>query len=237
MTGAGSIRYGMTRSVIATGAQTDGWNGQSRRRVPRFLTQAQVDLTVLRSGVPDTVPGRSVNVCERGISAIVAGELVTGESVGVELQLPPLAEPLRTRALVRYQDRLRCGLEFVALSAEQRASIRDWAKGATAEKQTEAVTGHAMMQKERRRSCQRAPSGGESAKEEATAPGALCGFLGFLYWRDAAGVWWWRWNRAWEELEFGLKNSRRIRGKSARASPCGSDAEIAGSSGTAGLSR
>src|SRR5580693_464663 len=118
---------------MATDAQVRGWSGASRRRVPRFEMQAQLDVTVLRSGVPDTVPGRSVNVCERGMSAMLAGEVVPGESVGIELRLPPAADSLRTRAMVRYQDQLRCGLEFVGLSAEQRAAIREWAKESKAE--------------------------------------------------------------------------------------------------------
>src|SRR5882724_9228161 len=117
---------------MTAGTQVRGWAGPSRRRVPRFQLQAPLDVTVLRSGVPDTVPGRSVNVCERGIAAMMAGELLPGEAVGVEVRLPMAAESLRARAMVRYQDKLRCGLEFVGLSAEQRASIRDWAKDAKA---------------------------------------------------------------------------------------------------------
>src|SRR5579864_2811673 len=105
---------------MASEAQLRGWSGPSRRRVPRFPMQAVLDVTVLRSGIPDTVPGRAVNVCERGISAMLAQELVPGESVAIELQLSLGTTPLRTRAVVRYQDKLRCGLEFVALSAEQR---------------------------------------------------------------------------------------------------------------------
>ena len=61
------------------------------------------------------------------------GELVPGEAVGIEVHLPLVTDPLRTRAMVRYQDRLRCGLEFIGLSAEQRAAIRDWTKEAKAE--------------------------------------------------------------------------------------------------------
>ena len=101
--------------------------------MPRFQVRAPLDVTVLRSGIPDTVPGRSVNVCERGIAAMLAGELVPGEAVGIEVRLPLVADPLRTRAMVRYQDKLRCGLEFVGLPAEQRAAIREWAKEAKAE--------------------------------------------------------------------------------------------------------
>jgi TonB family protein len=195
---------------MAAGAQTEGWNGPSRRRVPRFLVQAQVDLTVLRSGVPDTVPGRSVNVCERGVAAIIAGELVPGESVGVELHLPPLAEPLRTRALVRYQDKLRCGLEFVALSAEQRASIRDWAKEAMAiaEETSVAVAANPAEQRENE------PKKGSDSRIGAKPPSRakrkrrgwwwLVGLLVLL----SAAIYWWRWNRGWEDLELGLRSAQ-----------------------------
>ena len=93
-----------------------------------FRCRRPLDVTVLRSGIPDTVPGRSVNVCERGIAAMLAEELVPGEAVAIEVQLSPVAAPLRTRAIVRYQDKLRSGLEFVGLSADQRAAIRNWAK-------------------------------------------------------------------------------------------------------------
>src|SRR5208283_2129494 len=122
---------------MAAGVQIRGWSGPSRRRVPRFQMQAPLDVTVLRSGIPDTVPGRAVDVCERGIAAMLAGELVPGETVGIEVKLPLVASPLRMRAMVRHQDRLRCGLEFLGLSVEQRTAIRDWAKGSKAEVETE----------------------------------------------------------------------------------------------------
>jgi TonB family protein len=112
--------------------QKPPWKGPTRRKVQRFQVQAPLDITVLRSGIPDTVPGRSVNVGEGGISGMMAGELMPGETVGLEVRLPHAPDPFRTRAMVRYQDKLRCGLEFVGLSAEQRASIRDWAKDAKA---------------------------------------------------------------------------------------------------------
>ena len=94
---------------------------------------AVLDVTVLRSGIPDTVPGRAVNVCERGIAAMLAQELVPGEAVAVEVQLTDATAPLRTRAIVRYQDKLCSGLEFMGLTANQRAAIRRWAKEAETE--------------------------------------------------------------------------------------------------------
>ena len=195
---------------MAAGAQTRGWRGPSRRRVPRFPVQAALDVTVLRSGIPDTVPGRSVNVCERGISAMLAGELVPGEAVGIEVHLPLVTDPLRTRAMVRYQDRLRCGLEFVGLSAEQRAAIREWAK----EAKVEAEVGVSPILPWRR------PGAGGGRDETSGSGGPRkpgkkrrgmwrAIFVGFLLFAVVgAAVFWWRWNRGWEELESGLKSSQ-----------------------------
>jgi TonB family protein len=171
--------------------------------------QAPVDLTVLRSGVPDTLPGRSVNVCERGVAAIVAGELVTGESVGLELQLPPLTEPLRTRAMVRYQDRLRCGLEFVSLSAEQRAVIREWAREAKAAAREPSVAAAVDATEKKGNELDSHTDAPIHQRRAANSKRNRRG----LWWRVAlliliigAGAWWWHWNRAWDELESGLKN-------------------------------
>ena len=188
--------------------------------MPRFMIQAPMDLTVLRSGVPDTLPGRSLNVCERGVAAIVAGELVAGESVGVELQLPPLAEPLRTRALVRYQDRLRCGLEFVALSAEQRASIRDWAKEAraTSDDLSVAVAANPMENNESdARKETNSPIGKGSSSKAKRKRRASWWLIAAAIIFGAAGVWWWRWNHAWQDLEFGVRSSQTSTAEKPRA--------------------
>jgi TonB family protein len=189
---------------MAAEAEARGWGGTPRRRVPRFQLQAPLDVTVLRSGIPDTVPGRSVNVCERGIGAVLAGELVPGEAVGVEVQLPLAQDSLRTRAMVRYQDKLRCGLEFVGLSAEQRAAIRDWAKEVKAEAEI-SLTPAAKFEKKG------AGGGGVGAGTLGGGPGTRkrrgMGWTVFLVLAAiAVAVFWWKWNRAWEELESGLKS-------------------------------
>src|ERR1700758_4452674 len=114
-------------------AETPERQHLSRRRRLRCRLQAPLDVTVLRSGIPDTLPGRSVNLGEGGIAAVLAGELLPGETVGVEILLPLTDDPLRARALVRHHDKLRSGLEFVGLSREQQAAIRDWAGEVKAE--------------------------------------------------------------------------------------------------------
>src|SRR5438552_13711918 len=106
--------------AAGAGAQSSGemgWDRPSRRRLPRYRVQAPLDVTVLRSGIPDTVPGRSVNLCERGIAAMLAGELSPGEAVGVEIRLSSAAAPLRTRAWWRLQHKLNCGRELLGSPA------------------------------------------------------------------------------------------------------------------------
>src|SRR6266446_8655512 len=105
---------------MSAGAQA-AWRDQpSRRRGMRYRVQAALDVTVLRSGIPDTLPGRLVNLGEGGVAAVLAGELLPGEAVGVEIRLPMASDPLRTRALVRHHDKLRAGMEFVGRSEERR---------------------------------------------------------------------------------------------------------------------
>jgi TonB family protein len=175
--------------------------------------QAPLDITVLRSGIPDTLPGRAVNVCERGISAMLAGELVTGEAVGIEVQLPQATTTLRTRAMVRYQDRLRCGLEFVGLSADQRGAIREWTKGSKAEIEIGA-TSEGATAPSRKEEIAAAASGKTSDEGSPRRPKRRRQhlsniFLGFMIFATIAALaFWWRWNRGWEELESGLKISR-----------------------------
>jgi len=91
-----------------------------RRAFLRHPIQVPLDLIVLRSGVPESIPGRCTDICEGGMGAIVAGELAAGQRVAVELRLPNVGVPVRARAVVRHQWQLHCGVEFVGLALEQR---------------------------------------------------------------------------------------------------------------------
>ncbi len=184
------------------------WSGASRRRVPRFQMQSPLDVTALRSGVPDTMPGRAVNVCERGIAVMLAGELLPGETVRVEVQLSGSSEPLRTMATVRYHDKLRCGLEFMAISPEQRSALRNWAKDARPETEiapTILSLNRVEIKQIQRRQAGDPPGGGPKKKRLPVA-----WIVVFLLAVIAAATSWWRWNRAWEKLESGLRSSRNI---------------------------
>ena len=200
---------------MAAGEQAQWRDLPSRRRGVRYRVQAPLDVTVLRSGIPDTLPGRSVNLGEGGVAAVVAGELLQGEVVGVEIRLPMVEDPLRTRALVRHQDRLRSGMEFVGLSLEQQAAIRDWAGAAKAELEpgvratisSEAVAGKGSE------------SGGPGEGQPPTRKRDGRGWV-FLLVSAAVllAVLWWRWNRGWEDLESNLqKNEKAIEVPQAQA--------------------
>lgn len=167
-------------------------------------------MTVLRSGIPDTLPGRSVNVCERGIAAVLSGELTPGERVGLELHLPSIGIPLRTRALVRHYDRLRCGMEFLGLTAAQQAAIRNWAELSGAPPVSDTGTEEAVADKgEEGVAANPDVSGPEDSKVGPPAmrnrrrrqpPWALLLIAAAVL----VAAFWWRWNRGWEELESGL---------------------------------
>jgi len=152
------------------------------------------------------VPGRSINLGERGIAVMLAGELVPGETVSVEVPLPLVAGMLRTRAMVRYHDNLRYGLEFVGLSAKQRAAIREWAKRASLETD---VAAPAASPSERgtlsaSRSNANAFGGGKARTKRLAAVWVV-----LLVLAAVVGVaLWWRWNRTWKELETGIKTEQ-----------------------------
>lgn len=112
--------------MTASRHPASGFSG-IRRRIPRYAVAVPVDITVLRSGAPASIPGRSLDLGEGGVAAVLAAELQLGEWVGVEFQLPNAGHSLQTKAVVRHHNQLRCGFEFLGLSQDQRSMIRRWA--------------------------------------------------------------------------------------------------------------
>src|ERR1700686_5382610 len=175
------------------------------RGFPRHPITVTLDLIALRSGVPENLPGRCTDISEAGVGAVVAGELAAGLHAAVELRLPNVGGPVRARALVRYQARLRCGVEFVGLSVEQREMIRYWIYRSASEP-VEFRDSKQDFKKEERD--EPAAAAAPAAIAELPAkPGHRIrigqgGFYALLVCMLAlAGLGWWQWQRSWNELE------------------------------------
>ena len=89
------------------------------RRWQRTPIGVPITVTTLRSGVPEEIPGRMRDVCEKGMGLVLAGHLQPGEGAIVEFLLPFAAQTIRRRSVVRHRDGLRHGLEFVDEMSEQ----------------------------------------------------------------------------------------------------------------------
>ena len=98
------------------------------RKVPRFRLTVPLHLSVLRSGIPDKISGRSVEIGEGGMGVVAESKLVPGESVRVEFLLPRTTSAIRATAVVRYQHNQSFGLKFLRLPLEQQSLIRYWTR-------------------------------------------------------------------------------------------------------------
>ena len=192
------------RSDINKGSMSSGQSpalqSTAKRSVPRYKLAVPAEVTVLRSGMPENVPGRTVELGEGGIGVVVASRLLLGESVRVEFLLPHTTSPVRATAVVRYQRELCCGLQFVRLPAEQQSVIRYWTR-------CEAALSFAAKESQAERSAVLPQKSALGAwPEDAPKP---------RHWRRriaaiavaitvAAALQGWYWQHEWTELESQL---------------------------------
>ena len=175
----------------------------ARRGLPRHKVAVPLDVTVLRSGVPDRIPGRSLDISAGGAGLVLAGVIFPGESVGVQFFLPG-GLPVETRAVVRYQSQLRCGVEFLGLSEEQRALIQGWTKQEANAPATATVQPQVQEKKE-------AVAAGPAVRSKAkSSPRSSKRFVAravpFLIVAVVLG--WWRWQKGWTEIESQLSTPK-----------------------------
>ncbi len=160
------------------------------RRSPRLPVAIPVDVTVLRSGVPDSIPGRSLDLGEGGLALILAGELHAGDPVAIEFRLPNLSSAVQAKAVVRHQAQLRCGLEFLSLSDEQQAMIRYWT----------AATSLPATAWLRTQTPEPKPKTADTPHPSLRSLLAAAIIVAIL----AATLGWWHWRRAWQQLESSI---------------------------------
>lgn len=174
-----------------------------RREFARRPVHVPLDVIALRSGVPENLPGRCTDVSETGVGAVIAGELGPDQQVAVELRLPNVGVPVRARALVRHQSRLRCGLEFVGLSVEQREMIRYWVYRVAS-----APVDIGDFKKEEKEAAERTETEAPVAAPLLAAKprrrirvGRRGFYVLFACTLALAGLGWWQWQRSWNELD------------------------------------
>lgn len=170
------------------------------RKVPRYKLTVPLDLTVLRSGVPDKVRGHTLEVGEGGLGVVTAARLLVGESVRVEFLVPHMNQPVRATAVVRYQTDRCFGLQFLRLRAEQQSIIRYWTRreaelvlashgrGTIPEEQIEDPGPLAVFRE-------------IGASENFWLPTRpkIVGIAAFVLLVALLG--WWRWEQGWSQLE------------------------------------
>jgi TonB family protein len=183
---------------MAAPSLPSAFDSASRRTVPRYPIDVALDVIALQSGIPNNMPGRCCDLSETGLGAVVAGELIAGQSVAIELRLPNVGLPVRARAQVRYQDRLRCGLQFVGLSVEQREKIRYWSSRTRDQVKTQAPPEAEIFAPDLHAAVP-APAELKSTRRFRVRRRR---FLVLVVLMASVAVFgWWRWQKAWNELE------------------------------------
>jgi len=166
------------------------------RRFARRPISVPLDVILLRSGVPENVPGRCLDLSEGGVGAMVAGELSAGQQVAIELRLPDVGVPLRVRARVRYQGKLRCGFEFAGLAREQQEKIYYWAHRASPQS-----TPSAQREDIATKPAIPGKFASVSHPDVFSSFRALFVVASILLVVGAAAAGYWRWQHSWHELE------------------------------------
>jgi TonB family protein len=174
---------------------------ESKRSVPRYELTVPLALTVLRSGIPNTIPGRALEIGEGGMGVVPESQLIVGESVRVEFLVPHTSQLMRATAVVRYQHERCFGLQFLRLPVGQQAIVRYWTRregelllGA----QPGATSKEAVAKPE-------VPWDFENS-ESSTRKFGIGRIVAFAVSLTviAAVLGWWQWQHGWAELEAQL---------------------------------
>ncbi len=105
--------------------QTAAKANRRLRRFSRSRFDARIQVSVFREGLTTTYWGRTSELSVDGIGATLSGQLQVGEVVSLEFPIPVPPHIIKVRAVVRYNDGLRCGFEFLVVSNEQRLLLRE----------------------------------------------------------------------------------------------------------------
>jgi TonB family protein len=171
---------------------------ESKRSVPRYELTVPLALTVLRLGIPNAIPGRTLEIGEGGMGVVPESQLIVGESVRVEFLVPHTGALVRATAVVRHQ-RERCfGLQFLRLPAEQQSIVRYW----TRREGELSLAGQPSATLDDAVASPKLPPDFENS-ENSTRKFGIRRIIAFAVSLTvfAAGLGWWQWQHEWAELE------------------------------------
>ncbi|PYV80134.1 MAG: hypothetical protein DMG93_19625 [Acidobacteria bacterium] len=106
---------------LRTQPATGSLSRLERRRQNRVLYSTPIRLHCLMPGGVRTCRGISLDISEGGMGALVQSDLMVGEAVEVDVQLP--RSSLCAVAIVRHASSTRSGFEFLGLTTEERQQI------------------------------------------------------------------------------------------------------------------
>jgi len=93
--------------------------------VERVCRRYLMDQRLLLRGTQTVFHGRTKDISENGVGAIVAGELNTEEALELEFYLPGKLNPVKLKAEVRHHHGFQYGFRFLDISDQQREMIRE----------------------------------------------------------------------------------------------------------------
>lgn len=90
---------------------------------PRAFPRSLLDIRlVIRA--KEVLHGRTKDLGEGGLGAVIPGDIQIGDIVTLELQLPLSSEPLSLQAEVRYRQGFQYGFRFLHATDQQKELIR-----------------------------------------------------------------------------------------------------------------
>jgi len=173
----------------------------SKRSVPRYELTVPLALTVLRSGIPNTIPGRTLEIGEGGMGVVPSSQLIVGESVRVEFLVPHMSSVVRATAVVRYQRERSFGLQFLRLPVEQQSIVRYWTRR-EGELVLAARSGASMGKTVANSKLPPDFEDSENSTHKFGIRRIVAFFVSVAV--IAAVLGWWQWQRGWVELEAQL---------------------------------
>jgi c-di-GMP-binding flagellar brake protein YcgR len=99
-------------------------DGSENRKFRRFDVDCRVKILRKQLGNSSTHFGRASNISAGGMMLVTSIQLDTGESIGLEFNIPHMTQVLQLRAVVRHRfGEYSYGIEFREMTDQTRQSI------------------------------------------------------------------------------------------------------------------